>query len=166
MSREEHKALVVTLGELLVQNRAWLVLAESCTGGMLGEWITAVPGSSAYFLGGVVSYHDLVKERVLGVAPELIRTYGAVSAECALAMARGARELVGSDIALSITGVAGPGGGTVAKPVGITFIALSTARNEYVEQHQWSGTRQENREQSAQAALNMLINYLGGESKD
>lgn len=166
MSREVQNALVIRLGQLLVQRRVRLALAESCTGGMLGEWITAVPGSSAYFLGGVLSYDDSVKERLLGVPPDVIRTHGAVSAECALAMARGVRDLLRADVAVSITGVAGPGGGTYAKPVGTTFVALSTPQSERVAQHLWSGTRQENREQSAQAALKMLIDYMVGENND
>ncbi len=157
---ENDYALAVQVGKALTQAGLRLAVAELCTGGMVGEWITAVPGSSAYFLGGVISYDNSVKERVLGVPANLIREYGAVSAECAAAMSKGARSLVGSDLAVSVTGVAGPVGGTAAKPVGLTYIALAGPQSERVEQHIWQGDRQENREQSARRALQLILEYL------
>ena len=111
MAREVQDKLVRRLGELLVERGFHLGLAESCTGGMLGDRITAISGASSYFLGGVITYDDRVKVRVLGVPRDVIAEKGAVSAECALAMARGAQQLLSSEVAVSITGVAGPGGG-------------------------------------------------------
>src|SRR5437867_2067211 len=108
--------LELIAGELLASSGMTLALAESCTGGLLGDMLTDVPGSSAYFLGGVVAYHDDLKTALLDVPPAVIRQYGAVSAECALLMARGVRGITGADIGISITGIAGPGGGTAAKP--------------------------------------------------
>ena len=154
------------LGELLQKKGFKLGLAESCTGGMLGERITAATGASAYFLGGVISYDDRVKERVLGVPPALIVENGAVSAECALAMAHGVLQLLSAEVAVSITGVAGPDGGTAAKPVGLTYIAVVTPKSERVEEYRWKGSRQANREQSVEAALALVINTLVGEYND
>ncbi len=155
-------ALAERVGELLTSVRKTLAVAEFCTGGMLGSWLTAVPGSSAYFLGGVLSYDDSVKVSLLRVPAQLIREHGAVSAESALAMATGVREITGADLGLSITGVAGPGGGTDAKPVGTTFIGLANSSSERVEHKIWRGDRAQNREQSARFALKMLIEYLEG----
>ena len=124
------------------------------------------PGASGYFLGGVISYDDRVKESVLGVPPALIVENGAVSAECALAMARGVRQLLCAEVAVSITGVAGPSGGTDAKPVGLTYIAVVAPQSERVEQYSWKGSRQANREKSVEAALLLVINSLVGENND
>jgi PncC family amidohydrolase len=157
---ENDYALSVCVGEALAQAGLRLAVAESCTGGMVGEWISAVPGSSAYFLGGVISYDNSLKEGLLGVPPALIREHGAVSAECADAMAKGVRALVGADIAVSVTGVAGPGGGSVEKPVGLTYIGLAGPAIERVERHIWRGDRHGNREQSARRALQMILEYL------
>lgn len=164
MAREVQDISVRHLGELLIERGFHLGLAESCTGGMLGERITAVSGASGYFLGGVISYDDRVKEKVLGVPPDVIVEKGAVSAECAMAMARGVRQLLSVEVAVSITGVAGPTGGTAAKPVGTTFIAVVTPEREQVEQYAWAGSREEVRQQSVQAALDLVINSLVGEN--
>jgi PncC family amidohydrolase len=150
------------VGKLLTSARMTLAVAESCTGGMLGSWLTSVPGSSAYFLGGVLSYDDSIKVSLLRVPAQVIREQGAVSAESAIAMARGVREITGADLGLSITGVAGPGGGTDAKPVGTTFIALSDSSSERVEHKTWRGDRTQNREQSVRFAIQWLIEYLEG----
>jgi nicotinamide-nucleotide amidase len=166
MARVVQDTSVSRLGELLLKRGFHLGLAESCTGGMLGERITASSGASGYFLGGVISYDDRVKELVLAVPPALIVENGAVSAECALAMAHGVRRLLSADVAVSITGVAGPSGGTDAKPVGLTYIAVVTPQSERVEQHIWDGSRQDNREKSVEAALVLVINSLVGEDKD
>ena len=107
--------------------------AESCTGGGVGSAITAVPGSSAVFAGGVISYANSVRERVLGVAPETLATVGAVSAETAAQMAAGARRLLGTDLAVSVTGIAGPDGGSDAKPVGLVWFGLATAAGTRTE---------------------------------
>ncbi len=157
-------ALAERVGKLLNSASMTLAVAESCTGGMLGSWLTAVPGSSAYFLGGVISYDDSVKTSLLRVPTEVIRECGAVSAESALAMAQGVREITGADLGLSITGVAGPDGGTEAKPVGTTFLALADSSSERVKHRIWRGDRAENREQSVHFALQMLIEYLEGKA--
>jgi PncC family amidohydrolase len=166
MAREVQDTSVRRLGALLLEKGFHLGLAESCTGGMLAERVTAVSGASGYFLGGVVSYDDRVKETVLGVPPDVIVEKGAVSAECALAMARGVRLLLSAEVAVSITGVAGPSGGTAVKPVGTTFIAVVTPQRERVEQYAWTGSRQENRQKSVEAALTLVINSLVGENND
>ncbi len=152
--------LAERVGEALVNAGMRLAVAESCTGGMLGAWFTAVPGSSAWFLGGVISYDNSVKEGLLGISPVVIRDYGAVSAECAIAMSRGVLTLINADIALSVTGVAGPGGGTDAKPVGLAYIALVGPNYESVEQHIWHGDRHQNREHSARRALEIALEYI------
>jgi nicotinamide-nucleotide amidase len=150
------------VGNLLNNAGMTLAVAESCTGGLLGGWLTAVPGSSAYFLGGVISYADSVKVSLLGVPTEVIRKKGAVSAESAIAMAQGARRMVGADLSVSITGVAGPDGGTEAKPVGTTYIALAGPSFERVEHRVWQGDRTTNREESVRLALQMIVQYLEG----
>ena len=147
-------------GAALARAGLQLAVAESCTGGMVGEWISAVPGSSDYFLGGVISYDNSLKEGLLGVPHEVIREHGAVSAESALVMAKGVRALVRADIAVSVTGVAGPGGGSVEKPVGLTYIGIAGPHIERVERHIWAGDRHGNREQSARRALEMILEYL------
>lgn len=137
-----------------------IALAESCTGGLLGDLLTDVPGASACFLGGVVAYHDDLKTALLDVPPAVIRQYGAVSAECALLMARGVRGITGADIGISITGVAGPGGGTPAKPVGTVYIGMVGQDVEKVERFCWHSDRRGNKRHSVEAALRMLIDYL------
>jgi PncC family amidohydrolase len=152
--------LETQIGELL-SRRGWtLAVAESCTGGLLGHLITSVSGSSAYFQGGVISYSNEVKERLLGVPQETLIEFGAVSKETALAMARGARRLLGVDVALSVTGIAGPTGGTVEKPVGLVYVALVAEGTELCETHVWQGDRAHNKARSAEAALELLLCYL------
>lgn len=113
------------LGEALRSRGSTACSAESCTGGLIGHAITEIAGSSDYFLGGAVAYANEVKSRLLGVDPELIERLGAVSEEVALAMARGARELFGADLAVATSGIAGPGGGGADKPVGLVYIAVA-----------------------------------------
>ena len=140
--------------------RGWtLAVAESCTGGLLGDHITDVPGSSDYFLGGVQAYSNAVKQRLLGVRDDTLARHGAVSAACAAEMAAGVRTLLAADVALSITGVAGPGA-SEAKPQGLTFIHLTTPTGERSFQAQWAGSRRENKQASALAALRLLHDYL------
>jgi|SRR6266568_2319951 len=155
-------SLAEEVGKRLIAAGMTLAVAESCTGGLLGAWLTAVPGSSAYFLGGVISYADAVKVSLLGVPAEVIREKGAVSAESALAMAKGVRRLLDADIAASITGVAGPSGGSEAKPVGTTYVALAAPSFERVEHRVWHGDRATNREESAYLALQIIVEYLEG----
>lgn len=139
-----------------------VAVAESCTGGLLGARLTARPGASAYVLGGVVSYADAVKTGVLGVPEEVIRAHGAVSAECAEAMALGARRLTGADWALSVTGVAGPGGGTVEKPVGLVYVGLAGPDGVRSVRQQRGGDRGEIRARSVATALHLLRRALAG----
>lgn len=137
-----------------------LAVAESCTGGLLGETITRVPGSSDVFLGGVIAYANEVKASLLGVARADLHQFGAVSETVALQMATGARRALGSDYALSITGIAGPGGGTETKPVGLVFIGLSGPRGETVIERRFGGTRELIRARSVSAALVLLREEL------
>ena len=136
--------------------------AESCTGGLVAATLTEVAGSSGYVLGGVVSYSDESKVALLGVPAALIRAHGAVSAEAAAAMASGARARFGASLAVSLTGIAGPGGGSDTKPVGLTFIGLADASGTEVRQATWVGDRAANRRASVEAALSWLIERVGG----
>ena len=152
--------LAQVAGEMLRSRGFTVSLAESCTGGLIGHRITNIPGSSDYFLGGVISYSNEAKERILGIPQETLLNYGAVSEETATAMARGARKLFGSHLALAVTGIAGPTGGMPEKPVGLVYIALSTEDDERCQRFVWSGDRRQNKDQSAEAALQLLISYL------
>ncbi|HET9494167.1 MAG TPA: CinA family protein [Chloroflexia bacterium] len=148
------------VGHMLRAERLTLAVAESCTGGLLGGLLTEVPGSSEYFLGGVIAYADEIKQHLLGVSPETLAAHGAVSAEVALEMARGVRSATGASLAVSITGVAGPGGGTPDKSVGLTYVGLVGPAVEQVERRVWQGDRPGNREASAELALRMVLTYL------
>lgn len=150
------------VGELLRQKRMTLAVAESCTGGLLGMRITEVPGSSDYFRGGIIAYSNAVKEKVLGVPREILEKHGAVSPECARAMAEGARRVCGADLALAITGIAGPTGGTPEKPVGLVYIALAHPEGVEVERHEFRGSRQGVRWSASEAALELLRRHLEG----
>jgi len=144
----------------LVEKGRTVAVAESCTGGLIGHRLTEVPGSSAAFVGGVIAYHDAVKQRVLGVPAEILERQGAVSEATALAMAEGARRLLGADVAVAVTGIAGPSGGTDDKPVGLTYVALADPGSTACERHLWQGERAANKESSAEAALALLCRYL------
>jgi nicotinamide-nucleotide amidase len=150
----------VRLGELLRQQKATLATAESCTGGLIGHLVTNVSGSSDYFLGGVIAYANQVKHEQLGVREETLTGVGAVSRETAVQMAQGVRRLLGADYGLAVTGIAGPKGGTPDKPVGLTYIALSGPGIERCERHVWKRDRLENKQATAQRALQMLIEHL------
>ncbi len=155
-------SLEIEVGRLL-HERGWkLVLAESCTGGLLGSRITDVPGSSEYFLASVVSYAYEAKVVLLNVSWDTLNTKGAVSRETVLEMAHGARSAMKADIALSVSGIAGPGGGTPEKPVGTTWIGLVTATGEQAQLFHFPGDREQNKNAAVDAALKMLLNYLQG----
>ncbi|MBI5880093.1 MAG: nicotinamide-nucleotide amidohydrolase family protein [Chloroflexi bacterium] len=158
--------LEVVVGRLLSARGLTIATAESCTGGLVAHRLTNVAGSSNYLLGGAVTYSNGVKQNLLGVPAETLVTHGAVSEQTALAMAQGARRLFGVDIAVSTTGVAGPGGGTPQKPVGLVFIGLAAEGYATVEQHVWPHDRSGNKEASAEAALALVRRYLesGGAS--
>ncbi len=152
----------VVVGQLLLKHKRTLALAESCTGGLIGHRITDVPGSSEYFVGGIVAYSYDAKEHLLGVQHNTLYDHGAVSAETAIEMARGARRTLGTDIGLSVTGIAGPGGGLPGKPVGLAYICLSARNFERVEKFVWDKDRAGNKWESSEAALQMLLEYLVG----
>ena len=152
--------LEILLGQLLRARELKLATAESCTGGLIADKITDVPGSSDYFLGGFVSYAYEAKVAALGVSWDTLHKFGAVSRETVLEMARGARRALGADLAISVSGIAGPGGGLPEKPVGATWIGLVTPDGERAEVFYWKGNRRENKEQSAQAALKMVTEFL------
>ena len=151
------------LVELLKAEGLTCATAESCTGGGVGAAITAVPGSSAVFLGGVVSYANEVKRDVLGVSPETLATVGAVSSETAAQMADGARRLLKADLAVSVTGIAGPDGGSAAKPVGLVWFGLATPHSVRTEKAVFAGDRASVRAQAVTHALGMLtVGALAG----
>lgn len=145
-----------TLVELLKARGLTCATAESCTGGGVGSAITSVPGSSAVFYGGVISYDNSVKENVLGVASDTLATVGAVSSDCAAQMAVGARRLLKTDLAVSLTGIAGPDGGSAEKPVGLVWFGLATADGVRTEKAIFPGDREEVRRHAILHALGML----------
>ncbi len=130
--------------------------AESCTGGLIGAEITSVPGSSEYFLGSAVTYANEAKESLLHVPLGILMAYGAVSPETAEEMARGVRKLYGADISVAVTGIAGPGGATETKPVGLVYVAVSSRIGETVQECRFSGSREDIRRSTVEAALKML----------
>ena len=168
--------LEILLGPLLTRRGLHLAVAESCTGGLIGHRITNVPGSSEYYLGSVTAYAYEAKVRLLGVSWGTLEKYGAVSQETAIEMARGVRLALAADVGLSITGIAGPGGGTPEKPVGTVWIGLSStsarelsgvAETKEVQSgfekawsYLWKGDRLQIKEQSAEQALALLRDYL------
>lgn len=156
----DEQVLEEVIGDLLNSKRLKIAVAESCTGGMLGEMITRIPGSSEYFQGGVISYSAQVKEDLLKVPSEVIKKYGEVSRQVAELMAEGVRRCCHSDIGISITGIAGPGGATEKKKVGLVYMALADGKKTTAQKHQLFGDRQLIRLRSARRALNMLRMYL------
>ncbi len=153
-------ALEDELGAVLTQRTLSLSVAESSTAGMLANRITNVSGSSAYFMGGAVTYSNEAKENLVQVPHQTMIDHGAVSGETAKAMAEGCRRLFSTDLAVAITGIAGPTGGTEEKPVGLHFIALASADETEVEEHIWSGDRLQNKTQTVERALRMLLKHL------
>ena len=140
-------------------------MAESCTGGLLGGCLTAVPGSSDVFVGGVIAYSNAVKAQLLGVGPEVLRKKGAVSEETAVAMARGVAKATGSDCGVSVTGVAGPAGGTGEKPVGTVWFGAVSPGKELTRLARFDGDRERVREQSVLAALELILELVGPAGK-
>ncbi len=134
-----------------------IATAESCTGGSVSRRITRIGGSSAYFIGGVVAYANDVKRRVLGVPEDILANPGAVSEPCARAMAEGVRDLLGTDLAVSTTGIAGPDGGTARKPVGLVFIALAHPGGTIVEEHHFAGDRKAVIDSATERGLTLLL---------
>lgn len=139
----------------------WLSTAESCTGGLVAAALTDIPGSSAWFRGGVISYHNLVKTNILGVPESIIDACGAVSAECVEAMARGAAQVCVSELAMAVSGIAGPAGGTAEKPVGLVFSAVFVSGSVMVFRDIFNGDRKSVRLQAASAVMERLVGMLG-----
>lgn len=148
------------IGDLLRERRLTLAVAESCTGGMLGQRITSVSGSSGYFVGGIIAYADEVKTAILNVERAVLDEHGAVSAQTASRMAAGVMRALGTDLGVSITGIAGPAGGTAEKPVGLVFIGLCDETGCRVEQFDFEGGREAVRRQAADEALILLKERL------
>ncbi len=157
----EVKQLEAQVGDLL-RAKGWTIcLAESCTGGLVMHRLTNVPGSSAYVLGGVVAYSNAVKQALLHVRQGTLIAYGAVSEQTASEMALGVQQLLGADLAVSITGIAGPDGGTKEKPVGLVYIGLAGADGKVtVNRHVWDGDREAVKNASAEAALTLVLDHL------
>jgi PncC family amidohydrolase len=157
MDSEPLADLVERFAGLCLERGVIVATAESCTGGLLAKLITDMPGSSGYFRGGVVSYSNEIKTLLLDVPEEQLTAHGAVSAQVARSMAIGARTRLASDVAVAVTGVSGPGGGTSVKPVGLTYVAVADAAGVEVRRFVWSGDRLENRESTARAAIELLM---------
>ena len=151
---------VAVLGKLLVERGWTLGVAESCTGGLICHQITNVSGSSAFFVGGIVPYANRIKRDLLGVPERLLIAHGAVSAQVAMALARGVRKVLGSDVGISVTGIAGPTGGSPQKPVGTVYVALSSPLGDQVRHYLWDSDREGNKRLFAEAALALLKNQL------
>jgi nicotinamide-nucleotide amidase len=150
------------VGVLLRERGLMLATAESCTGGLLADRLTNVSGSSDYYLGGVVAYSNRLKETLLGVQPETLQAHGAVSEETAQEMARGARQRLDADVAVSITGIAGPTGGSAGKPVGLMYVAVSGAGKERCGRFVFAHDRLGNKQAAVEAAIRLVIESLQG----
>jgi PncC family amidohydrolase len=154
-------ALAERLYRTCLDRNLTVATAESCTGVLVAHAITEIPGSSACFRGGFVTYADDVKRDQLGVPQELLDAHGAVSAQVARAMAEGARSRLGASVAVAITGIAGPAGGSAEKPVGLTYVGVADDDGVDVRRHLWTGDRSANKLDSAIAALELLVGRLG-----
>jgi PncC family amidohydrolase len=152
--------LEIQAGESLRRLGWKLATAESCTGGLIGHYLTNVPGSSDYYLGGVIAYANEVKLSLLGVRSETLEKFGAVSQETVLEMAHCVRQKLGAQVGLSVSGIAGPGGGTPEKPVGLVWIGLSLPEVEHAWRYVWEGDRLQVKMQTADQALRLLVEYL------
>jgi len=148
------------IGKLLLKSGRTIAVAESCTGGFFSASITDVPGSSAYFGYGIVSYSNSAKINILGVNYETLNKFGAVSKEVALEMAAGVRRLASSDFGISITGIAGPGGATPTKPIGLVYVGFNSAHNSNWIKFNFKGSRQEIRAQAVLNALKFLLEQI------
>lgn len=152
--------LIARLHEQCLARGLHLATIESCTGGLVGHLITETPGSSAYYVGGFVTYSDQLKRDLVGVPAEVLVAHGAVSAQAAIAMAVGGRARTGADLGGSVTGIAGPDGGSDQKPVGLTYVAVADGRGTEVRRHQWSGSRSDNKLASAEALLELILERI------
>lgn len=159
----EDDTLENCIGKQLRAHGKTLSTAESCTGGLIASMLTSVAGSSEYFLGSVVSYANSVKQEVLGVSSEILKNYGAVSSECVSAMAEGVRKLTGSDFSVATSGVAGPGGGSAEKPVGLVWIAVSSQKGTETFKFMFNSDRKRNTERFASSALYKILKKIENE---
>jgi PncC family amidohydrolase len=156
------RPIEVLVGELLRRRGLRIAVAESCTGGLIGHLLTNVPGSSTYFVGGCQVYAYEAKVRLLDVSWDTLERYGAVSKEVAIEMAHNVRQVLATDIGLSATGIAGPGGGMPQKPVGYVCIGLSTPDGDQAWSYNWDGDRLANKQRTAEQALRLVVEYLQG----
>lgn len=163
---QDDETMEGVVGKLLTNRGMTLSTAESCTGGMVGARLTSTPGSSAYYLGGGVTYANDLKEKLLGVDPNILQEHGAVSEACARAMAEGARARFGSDLAVAVTGIAGPGGGSPDKPVGTIYFALATPEGTFHRCRSFRPDRDAIRLAATTTALNLIRRYLRGDFAD
>jgi nicotinamide-nucleotide amidase len=158
---EGHETMEGVVGRLLTKQGLTVAVAESCTGGLIGHRLTQVPGSSAYVDRGVICYSNRAKQEMLGVPADLIVNYGAVSKEVAASMAKGVRERAGVSVGVSVTGIAGPGGGTATKPVGLVYVGLDgEAGDSITKEFRFHGDRHVIKQRSSQAALDVLRRWL------
>jgi len=160
---DELLALARLVGDACRTRAVTIATAESCTGGLVAHLLTEIPGSSAYVRGGLVTYANEAKIALAEVPASTLEAHGAVSAQVAVAMAEGARRRLDVDIAVSITGIAGPDGGSAAKPVGLTYVAVADADGDAVRRFVWEGDRSANKRASAAAALAMVADRLGAD---
>ncbi len=156
--------LEAKIGNILRTRGLKLATTESCSGGLVADRITDIPGSSDYFIGGVVAYAYEAKVALLHVSWDTLRQHGAVSRETVIEMARGVRTALGANIGVSISGIAGPGGGLPDKPVGTTWLGLSATYGDWARKFIWNGNRRANKEFSANAALQFVLDYLDGKA--
>lgn len=161
----EDESLEEAIGRLLLKEGKTVSVAESCTGGRIAARLTRVPGSSRYFESACITYSNRSKERLLSVPPRLLNEKGAVSAEVAVAMAEGIRRKEGVALGLAVTGIAGPGGGSIEKPVGLVYIALSDSDRSEASRFLFEGEREAIQTQAAEMALETLRRYLIAEKK-
>ena len=151
------------LADELVRRGLTLATAESCTGGGLSRLLTTIPGASAFFVGGIIAYQNSIKSDFLGVSEQTLTDYGAVSSATAMAMAEGCRHRFSTDVAVSITGIAGPGGGSLEKPIGLVFLAVAVDQRTCVVEHNFSGNREQVREAAISAALDLILEAITGQ---
>lgn len=156
MAGDELREIAARVGAACLATGTRVGVAESCTGGRVGDALTDVAGSSAYVAGGIIAYEDAAKIRLLGVPAPVLAAHGAVSAQVAVAMAEGARARLRVDVAVGVTGIAGPGGATPGKPVGLTYVAAADDAGSVVRRFTWAGDREANKAASARAALELL----------
>ena len=159
-ANSQSDALEVHLFHRLNKLKTTLATAESCTGGLIAHRITNVPGVSAWYVGGAVAYSDKLKASLLGVEDDVLAAHGAVSEPVARQMAEGARTRLGAGVAVAVTGIAGPGGGTAEKPVGLVYLAVSGASGTVVSREVFEGNREQIKAKTAEKALKMVLEYL------